>query len=388
MKSYVTLGFRNLSRRKSRSMLTALGVVLAIGFTVGLLSISEGFMHSLDELMKSTGPNLFLKPKGGAKMPFGFQGTAFLDAKLEGIVRGIPGVKYVEPVYMAFSVDGGSTGFGPMMTMVSGLRAAQFFKVRPMARVESGRFYNDGDGKVVVLGSVVAENTKKHVGDYLSLISGERLKVIGVMEKSNEPFDYFAYAPIRTLQSIYSDPGRVSYYLIKTDDNSDLNKVVADMERAFPKLDVQTVEQLVQDAKKMMSMARAVHFGISCFALLIGVLFVACTMIMSVSERIREFATLRVIGASKGFIVKMILAESLILGAAGGLAGCLLGFVLSKIIDALMFHFVGDTFLHTLVSPRIYVTGLLIALLIGTFAGIFPARMILRRNLADSLRYE
>jgi len=49
---------------------------------------------------------------------------------------------------------------------------------------------------------------------------------------------------------------------------------------------------------------------------------------------------------------------------------------------------VGDTFLHTLVSPRIFMTGFMIALLIGTFAGIFPGRMILRRNLAESLRYE
>jgi putative ABC transport system permease protein len=388
MKSYVTLGFRNLSRRRSRSLLTALGVVLAIGFTVGLLSISEGFMSSLDELMNSGGPNLFLRPKGSAKMPFGMQGSAFLDAKLEKIVRGIPGVEYVEPVYQAFSVDGGSTGFGAMMTMVSGLRADEFFKVRPGARVTRGRFYKDNDGKVVVLGAVVAENSKKRVGQTLELISGQKLKVIGIMEKSNEPFDYFAYAPIKTLQEIYNDKGRVSYYLLKTDKKMSMDKEVSLLKRAFPQLDVQSVEQLVEDAKKMMSMARAVHFGVSCFALLIGVLFVACTMIMSVSERIREFATLRVIGASKAFIVKMILSESLLLGAFGGLAGCGLGFILSKMIDALIFHFVGDTFLHTLVSPRIFLTGFLIALLIGTFAGLFPARMILRRNLSESLRYE
>jgi len=388
MKSYVMLGYRNLSRRRSRSLLTVLGVVLAIGFTVGLLSISEGFMSSLDELAKGTGPSLFLRPKGGAKMPFGMQGTAFLDARLEKIVRGIPGVEHVEPVYQAFSVDGGSTGFGPMMTMVSGLRAKEFFDVRPQARVAKGRFYKDGDGNVVVLGAMVAENAKKKVGDTLELISGQKLRVIGVMEKSGEPFDYFAYSPLDALQGIYHDPGRVSYFLVKHEDGASVERVAALLRRAFPKLDVQTVQELVTSAKKMMSMARAVHFGVSCFALVIGVLFVACTMIMSVSERIREFATLRVIGASKGFIVKMVLAESLLLSAIGGFSGCVFGYILSKLIDLLIFHFVGDTFLHTLVSPRIFMTGFMIALLIGTFAGIFPGRMILRRNLAESLRYE
>ncbi|MFA6451185.1 MAG: ABC transporter permease [bacterium] len=388
MKSYIVLGYRNLSRRKSRSLLTAVGVVLAIGFTVGLLSISEGFMKSFDQMLDSSGPNLFLRPKGGSKMPFGMQGTAFLDAKLEKIIRGIPGVNNVEPVYLAFSVDGATAGFGAMMTMVSGMRGDTFFKVRPTAKIAQGRFYKENDGKVVVLGSIVAENSKKRIGESLELISGQSLKVIGILEKTGEPFDYFAYAPLATVQNIYSDPNRVSYFLIKTDSNVSTEKVSALLRRAFPQHDVQTMQELIKDAKKMMSMARAVHFGVSCFALLIGVLFVACTMIMSVSERVREFATLRVIGASKGFVAKMILSESLMLSAVGGFFGCCFGYLLSKVIDALIFHFVGDTFLRTFVSPRIFITGFLIALLIGAFAGLFPGQMILRRNLSESLRYE
>jgi putative ABC transport system permease protein len=389
MKSYVKLGYRNLSRRRSRSFLTVLGIILAIGFTVGLLSISEGFMRSLDNILTSAGPELFVRPKGGSKMPFGIQGTALLDENLGRIVRGIPGVKYVEPVYMAFSVDGGMTGFGAMMTMVSGLPCKDFFKVRPDAQLASGRFFkNDNEGKVVVLGSVVAENTKKKIGDTLELINGVKLKVIGVMKKSNEPYDYFAYAPIATLQNIYGDKNEVSYFLIKSDGKKSIESVSKLLAKAFPHLDVQTVKELITEAKKMLSMARAVHVGVSCFALVIGVLFVACTMIMSVSERIREFATLRVIGASKGFVAKMILSESVILSVAGGAAGCLFGFMLSKAIDLIIFHFVGDTFFSTYVSPRIFITGFSIALLIGAFAGLLPSFMILRRNLSDSLRYE
>lgn len=389
MKSHITLGYRNLSRRRSRSLLTMLGVVLAIGFTVGLLSISEGFMRSLDDMLKSSGPELFIRPKGGSKMWFGMQGAALLGTDIEPVIRGILGVEYVEPVYVGFSVDGDMTGFGAMMTMVSGMPREDFFKVRPTARMANGRFFkSDDEGKVAVLGAVVAENTKKKVGDTLELINGVKLKIIGILEKTDEPFGYFAYAPIGTLQKIYGDEDKVNYYMIKTDGKTSPDKVAKLIGRAFPKLDIQTVKELIKEAKKMMSMARAVHFGVSCFALVMGVLFVACTMIMSVSERIREFGTLRVIGASKGFIVKMILAESVILSAVGGLVGCLFGILLSKAINLLIRHYVGETLLSTFVSPRIFTTGILIALLIGAFAGLLPAIMILGRNLADSLRYE
>jgi putative ABC transport system permease protein len=369
-------------------MLTIMGVALAIGFTVGLLSISEGFMSALDGMLTGSGPDLFIRPKGGSKMPFGMQGTAMLDADLLPVVRGIPGVEFVEPIYQAFSVDGGSTGFGPMMTMVSGMPADDFFTIRPTAAIADGRFFTNDDGNVVVLGGVVAENTNKKVGDKLELISGRKLEVIGIMKKSDEPFDYFAYSPIGSLQKMFRDPGRISYFLVKASADAGPELVSERLAKAFPHLDIQTVRELITEAKKMLSMARAVHFGVSCFALVIGVLFVACTMVMSVSERIREFATLRVIGASKGFVIRMILAESIILSVVGGALGCCIGVALSKLIDLLIGYFVGETFMSALVSPRIFAVGLLISVLIGAFAGLLPAAMIMRRNIADSLRYE
>jgi len=208
------------------------------------------------------------------------------------------------------------------------------------------------------------------------------------MEKTDEPFDYFAYSPIASLQKMFRDSGRVSYFLVKASEEAGPESVSEKLSKAFPHLDVQTVRELISEAKKMLSMARAVHFGVSCFALVIGVLFVACTMVMSVSERIREFATLRVIGASKGFVIRMILAESIILSVVGGALGCCIGVALSKLIDLLIGYFVGETFMSALVSPRIFAVGLLISVLIGAFAGLLPAAMIMRRNIADSLRYE
>jgi len=388
MKSYTILGFRNLSRRRSRSFLTMLGIVLAIGFTVGLLSISEGVMRSIDEMFRSSGPDLFVVPKNVSKMPFGFQGTATLNEDIGAIIRGVDGVKIVEPVYMAFSSEGGGAGFGHAMTMVAGIPGEYFFDMRPTAKMSEGRFIGSGDGKAVVLGGIVAENLEKGAGDTLELITGEKLEIVGVLEKADEPYDFFAYAPIGAMQEIFDGAGRVSSFMVKSEPGGDVAQLAARLRKALPKTDVQTMGEIVNQAKQMMSIARGIHFGVSCFALIIGVLFVACTMIMSVAERVREFATLRVIGASRGYVIRLIISESVILSALGGVAGCFFGYFLSWLIDMLLVHFLGEIFFSTYVSPRIFAMGFVIAILIGAFAGIFPAFMILRRNLAESLRYE
>ncbi len=388
MKSYVTLGYRNLSRRRSRSLLTVLGIVLAIGFTVGLLSISEGVMRSIDEMFRSSGPDLFVVPKNVSKMPFGFQGTATLKEKQAEAIRAVPGVAIVEPVYLAFSPEGGGAGFGYAMTMVSGIPEKDFFKMRPTATLEKGRWLKDDDGPVVVLGGMVAENMDKGLGDKLELITGQKLEIIGRLKKNNEAYDMFAYAPIKAVQKMFGGSGRASYFLIKSADGVETKEVAARLKAAFPKQDVQTMNDIMQQAKKMLGIARGIHFGVSCFALIIGVLFVACTMIMSVAERVREFATLMVIGASRAYVVKLIISESITLSAIGGLFGCLFGYILSKAINQLIHHFFGETFFSTYVSPRIFITGIVIAVIIGAFAGLFPAYMIMKRNLADSLRYE
>ncbi|MEW6202797.1 MAG: ABC transporter permease [bacterium] len=387
MKSYLRLGARNLLRRRSRSLLTALGVLLAIGFTVGLLSISEGFMRSFDELFGRTGPELFVMAKGEAKMPYPLRGSAMIPEETLKKAARVNGVENAEPIFQTFSIHG-SGGLSGMPTMVAGVPPETFLKMRPTAQIAKGRFLKKDDTLVAIMGDTIAHNLNKTVGDEIELVTGVKLKVVGVMKKSGYVFDYFVYAPLKVIQYLHETPKRIHFVMVKLENVDEIDVVTKRLKKEFPKMDVQSINELIDEAKKMMTIARAVHFGVSCFALVIGVLFVACTMIMSVSERLREFATLRAIGAPRSYVLKLVLAESITLSLIGGIGGCLFGMLLSMGIDRLLMIFVGETFLQTYVSPRIFSGGLAIALLIGAFAGILPGFLILRRNLADSLKYE
>lgn len=387
MNGILKFGFRNLARRRSRSALTMLGVILAIGFTVGLLSISEGFLKSFDQVFAQSGPELFLMPKGESKMPFPLRGSGEMPESASAEAAKIEGVKFVEPLYQTFSVQTGGFAFG-MPSLVFGVPPKTFYKMRPFVEFADGRAIKQGDRGAVVLGSIIADNLDARVGDEISLLLGSRLKVVGIMKKSGYVVDHFGYAPLREIQKMQDDPGKIHFVMIKLERVDDVDKVAARFKKKFPDYDVQSINEMLQEAKRMMAMARVIHLCISAFALLIGVLFVACTMIMSVSERGREFATLRAIGAPRSYVMKLIFSESVILSLIGGVAGCWFGVLLSMVINAIHSHYVGETLIHTLVSPRIFSAGIGIAVLIGALAGFAPALVIMKKNLADSLKYE
>jgi len=390
-RSYLTLGYRNLTRRKSRTLLTLLGVVLAVGFTVGLLSISEGFMSSFDRVMGTAGPELFVVPQGQGKMPFpmsmGCSGGA-LDEKSASVISGIPGVITAEPMIRMFASKKDAPGMlGDMPMMTFAVPPETFFKLRPDAKIKQGRALRKSDNRVHVAGFVMAQNLELKVGDML-LVGGEEFEVIGILERAGQPYDYFGYIPLTSAQQIRELQGKACGMMVKLDSPANSDSVQKRIRVLFPNVDIQSVEEIAEKFQSMMMMSQAVHFAVSCFALLIGVLFVATTMIMSVSERVREFATVRVIGASRGYVVKMIMAESLMLSVLGGVGGCILGYGLSKGIDWLNYIYFRESFMQTWVSPKILIIAMAVSLLIGTFAGILPALNILKKPMAENLRYE
>jgi len=102
---------------------------------------------------------------------------------------------------------------------------------------------------------------------------------------------------------------------------------------------------------------------------------------VSVVERTREIGVRRALGATKRDIQLQFLTESILLSLGGGLAGVLLGYLISKAIDAF-------SPLPTLVRPTLVLSGLLVAAVTGLLAGWFPARRAAGLPPIESLRYE
>jgi len=132
-------------------------------------------------------------------------------------------------------------------------------------------------------------------------------------------------------------------------------------------------------------------------ALVVGALMVVNTMIISVYERTKEIGLTKALGASDSDVMKMFLAECLIIGIIGGVFGDLLGIGFSMLIDI-----VGKPFLVsalgsdlgaglqsgsiTVITPWMLAAGFAISLVLSIVSGLYPARRAARLNPLDALR--
>jgi len=388
----IKLALRNLTRRRTRTILTILGVAIAITFTVGLLSITEGFISSFEQSTEERGEDIFVLPEevAGHPMPMMESYGARFPEEYVGDIQSIDNVKAVYPVYTQTLYFG--TGGKPMEDYIglNGVTPAFLTELRPFLEVEHGRLLEEGDEYKLVVGSAVAEAQGLEVGSTLppELTKGQGFEVVGILKSSGGFDDFLAYAPIETLQGLYGDQDKLTIAAVTVKDLDKTEETAREITEALPNVAARTMEELVSMMSDFLSMARAMHFSIASIALLIGVLFILSTMLMTVSERMKEIGTMRAIGVSRRTLFRLIVTESLITGLIAGALGCLGGFGLSKLISYAIAEFAGVAFLQTMVSPRIFAAGLLIALLIGALAGLYPAWRISKVNIVEALRYE
>jgi putative ABC transport system permease protein len=120
---------------------------------------------------------------------------------------------------------------------------------------------------------------------------------------------------------------------------------------------------------------------ISGISLIVGGIVIMNIMLVSVVERTREIGVRRAIGATRRNIRWQFLTEAVLLSLGGGLAGVLLGIAIAKAIS-------GFGPLPTLVRPELVVAGLLISVVTGVLAGVFPAWRASKLPPVEALRYE
>jgi len=314
-------------------------------------------------------------------------GARFSEEYLSDI-RSMENAKSVYPIYSQTLYFGTGMSIEDYIAL-NGVTPAFLTELRPFLEVEQGRLLREGDEYKLVIGSAVAEAQGLKVEGILPvLVGGEEFEVVGVLKPSGSFDDMIAYAPIEALQKVYGEPDKVTSAAVTVWDLDETEETAQEITDNVPGVVARTMEELVDTMTGFLSMARAIHFSVASIALLIGILFILSTMLMAVSERTKEIGTMRAIGTSRRTLFRLIVTESLITGLVAGALGCLGGFGLSKLITYAIAKFAGVTFLQTMVSPRIFAAGLLIALLIGVLAGLYPAWRISKVNIVEALRYE
>jgi putative ABC transport system permease protein len=376
-----------LRSRRLRASLSALGIAIGIAAMVAVLGISESSKANLLQALDKLGTNLLVVEAAG-----GFIGKddAVLPTPSEKMLRRIGPVEEVSSVT---SVDATvlRTLLAPSdQTGGITVKAADTQLLDTLVgEMADGEWLDEARAglPVVVLGSVTAERLGiTDVGDGIQVwLGGQWFTVIGIIEPLELAPDLDTSAIIGRDIAIAElgaaeAPGTV-YLRTDPDEVDDVQGVIAPT--ANPENPDQVEVARPSDAIEARAAASnaftALFLGLGAVALLVGGVGIANVMVISVLERRSEIGLRRALGATRRHVSVQFLSEALVLSAAGGLAGVLLGAAVTAVYDTARGWEV--------VVPVVGLAGgVLAALAIGAVAGLYPATRAARLAPTDALR--
>ncbi|MBK8048970.1 MAG: ABC transporter permease [Anaerolineales bacterium] len=362
--------FRNLWRRRNRTLLSAAGIGIGVGTLVMLGGLVEGMIGTLNGLAGGGGAgNITVMQRDVADMSL-----SSLDERTVRAIQGMPEVKSASPFMLGVL----STPEMPIFIIAGldpGSAAMRHYKL-----VE-GRYFERPNE--IVLGKVAAETYKVGVGDTLT-VNDNRYKVVGITETGISYEDSGSMLALREAQRLMGRPRNVTFIFVDIKDAGTTNAVVDAINRRFPDARASVSSEFAQssnDMQQTIGMANAVRM----LALIVGGIVVANTMIMSIFERTREIGTLRALGWRRSRILGQILLESLFLCLVAAVLGSIIG--VAVLTWSTMIPGVGG-FITASWNPEIFASAFLTAAVLGLLGGLYPAWRATRLEPAEALRYE
>jgi putative ABC transport system permease protein len=380
-------GSIGLRTRRMRAALSALGVAIGIASMVAVLGISESSRADLIAQLDQLGTNLLRVAPGQS-----FLGEeAALPESAAAMIRRVSGVQATASVKV---LSGVSVRRNQLIdeTETGGIAVAAAEPSLPGtvgAQLASGRFLSAASERypVVVLGAAAAERlgvTRTGVRLWL----GERwFQVIGILEPVAlaSAFDTAALigfpAAADRCGADASASASTIYVRASPDDIAAVRSLLG--RTSNPERPEEVEVSRPSDALEARAAAKtaftSLFLGLGAVALLVGGVGIANVMVISVLERRSEVGLRRALGATRRNVGTQFLAESLLLAAAGGLAGVALG-------AAVTAGYAASQGWHAVVPPVALGGGLAAAIAIGAIAGLYPALRAARLSPTEALR--
>ncbi len=406
-----------LFANRMRSLLALLGIVIGVGTVIAMVSLINGFQRSFTQSIQAMGNNTLYVRRIRPGVSFTRdvpdslkQRKAFTMDDARAILEHAPAVRAIAPFKFPFSdIRLAYRSHHTKATFVYGTNEA--YLVTHSYDLARGRFFTQAEvqnhASVVVLGRDTREALfadASGLGQTVHL-NGIPFTVIGEFEVKGKmlgnDFDEVACVPYTVVDKYWPAPSDAPPWFPKRGELflDAIATAPSQSELAMKQMsEVLRVRRHLPSNKRndfvifnddaFLSLYQTVTGGIvalmtliSSISLLVGGIGVMNIMLVAVTERTREIGVRKALGAPRRAILLQFLIEAILLTAAGGAIGVLLGAGVSFLVKAL-------TPLPTYVSGWSVVTGLGFSALVGVFFGLYPAMRASRLDPVDSLRYE
>jgi putative ABC transport system permease protein len=361
------LVWENVRFRPVRTLLSILLIAVPVTLILTLVGMTHGFLEGSKRRAEGVGFDILFRPKNTSLMS-SFNGAPLPEAFVTQLAK--------EPHVVATTGVVNQLVAGGFDT-VAGIDQPSFERLSGPFVFLEGRGLRLPDD--MLLDQYYADQRKVHAGQKIRVLNRD-WDVVGVVEPGKLAH---LFVPMRQLQDLISSTNKVSQIYIKLDDPRN-TPMVMDQLRAKFDYPVYSIKDLasaysVDNIPLLKGFTNAV-LGIG---VLIGFAVVSLSMYMAVLQRTREIGILKSLGASKAFVMGIILAEAFALGLGGTIAGIVLSFGSRWIMNTLQ-----PASLPQAIVPSWWLIAGLIAVGGALLGSLYPGMLAVRQDPIEALAYE
>lgn len=337
----LTLAVRNLLHDRLRFVATMVGIVFSVVLVMVQMGLYLGFGEMVTKMIKHTTGDLWVV-RAGTKC---FEDPSLLTANSQNTIASVPGVANVATVLIGFSDWRLPSGeLTPVFIVGSSLKDRT---IEPWNVVAGSNDALAAPDSVAVDLSYKDRLGVSKLGDAAN-IRGKKVKVAvltsGIRSFTTTPY---VFSNLEAAQSYIGIPKDLaSYFVVKLKPGANIDQVRHDIAATVPKVEALTPEQFAERSRAFWLFstgAGAALFAGALLGTIVGTVIVAQTLYSSTKDHLDEFATLRAIGSSKGYIYAVIIYQAL--------ANAVAGFCIAALIGAAVVYFTRQGALPVVITP-------------------------------------
>jgi putative ABC transport system permease protein len=356
----------SLRHRPARTLLSALLIGVPVTLILTLVGLSRGMLEDSARRAKGVGADIVIRPPGTSLLSLS---SAPMSEKLVDFVRREPHVRLatgtvIHPVAGVNSVTG--VDLGEFNRMSGGF-----------VYLQGGPFQRPDD---ILLGEYYARQEGVRAGDTMTLLN-RQWRVAGVVEEGKLAR---MILPLDILQELTANTGKLSQIYVKLDDERNIPTVISSLKQKLQGYPIYSMEELTSliSVNNVPALRSFINVMIA-IAMVIGFAVVCLSMYMAVLQRTREIGILKSLGASKAYILQIILVEAAFLGITGTIIGIILSFGARFLINNLV-----PASLQQALVPDWWPIALVIALVASILGALYPGFLAARQDPIEALAYE
>jgi putative ABC transport system permease protein len=360
----------NLWHRPVRALASIWAVSLEVLLILMIVGFCRGMIVDSANRQQGIGADIFLQPPN-ASVIF-TAGGVLMSTSDADTLRRIEGIRSVAPVLYTVEMEDG-------LVTIFGIDLQSFNEVSGGFTYLAGGPFSSNTANEIIIDDLQARSKRLSVGMTLPF-KGQDFRICGVVQHGKGAR---VFMPIETIQNLLGRAGKASMMFIRCNNPSETDKVIKSIQLALPDHAAFSVKDWVSRITNTNPPALDIFLDVVVgVAVVVGSFAIFLSLYTTIAERTRDIGILKSLGASKPYIMNLILRESLAL--------CVLGFILGLILTA-----VGRSVLEAvfptqsvIISASWVFRSAALVVLSGVIGALYPALQAASKDPIHALAYE